>query len=158
MARKPSIPKSKRIAYRGPVRRANEIQRRGTEIYAAIRRICNAIELPINRKDLEIHRKLISQGEPVQAVIFGIGGFKSDIIVLSNKPTRKREVKYPFSPTGYTNPEKFMLDYVRAVTKQHNDYYWYYITPTQTRQISAQQAKSLAEEWNSYGRRLVASL
>ena len=129
----------------------------GNEIYAAIRRISKTLEMPRDRRDLEISRRLLSEGKPAKAAIFGINEYRADIIVLSEQPARTRDVKFPFAPTGRVNPRNFMLNYAKAVTKL-DGVIWYYITPTQTRQISAQHARDLAEDWDDAGKRLVASL
>lgn len=159
MVRKPPTKtKSTRVTQRGTIRRSTKTpQRSGTEIYGAIRDISKTLEMPRDKRDLVINRKLLTEGEPVKAAILGISELRADIIVLSEQPARTRDVKFPFSPTGRVNPQKFMLDYVKAITKS-NGIIWYYITPTITRQISAREAKDIAEIWSYAGKRLVASL
>jgi hypothetical protein len=159
MARKtPTKTKSTRVTPRGTIRRATKTpQKNGTIIYAAIRRISKTLGMPKDKRDLVINRKLLTEGEPVKAAIFGISEYRADIIVLSEQPARTRDVKFIFSPSGKVNPQKFMLDYVKTITKM-DGIIWYYVTPTLTRKISAQHARDLAEDWADAGKRLVASL
>ena len=147
-----------RIADGGQIRRAYSSNQRGTDIYSTIRRMVTATEMPRDRKELTIARKLLTDAEPVKAAIVGLHESHLAIIVLSHKPARKRKVKFPFSATGYINPEDFARSIAKDLVKIYPDMIWYYVLPHSPRQISKQDVKGITEEWYRSGKRLVTTI
>ena len=147
-----------RIADGGQIRRAYSSNQRGTDIYSTIRRMATATEMPRDRKELTIARKLLTNAEPVHTAIAGFHKNHLAIIVLSHKPARKREVKFPFSATGYINPEKFAVMVAKDVIKVYPDMIWYLVLPNSAQQISKEDVKGITEEWYRSGKRLVTTI
>lgn len=147
-----------RIAEGGQIRRAYSSNQRGTDIYSTIRRMVTATEMPRDRKELTIARKLLTNAEPVKAAIVGLHKNHLAIIVLSHKPARKREVKFPFSATGYINPEEFARLVATDLIKTYPDMFWYFVLPHSPRQISKQDVKEITEDWYRSGKRLITTI